>query len=216
MAKRGNGWIGIAIVAVGIVVALAGTWYWLGARPKVGQVLDTIDLGDGHTVVVRNEEGGSRNFLELRKGDTVIWQALIPHYAGSRGRLALAWSSHVVTVRVERDGRAEVWALALGDSAKIGQYHLASEHQPIHTQPTGPITLTDHVRSYEIVGGDHWHAVYGVDIDTGKGRWQVDLGPAPIDAGGVEAGQVWIRQGTSVRRFDGPTGREEVVTHASN
>lgn len=216
MARRNTGWIGIAIVAVGIVVALAGTWYWRHAQPKIGGVLDTLALGDGRTLLVRAEDGGDRNFLELRKGDDVVWQALIPHYPGSPGRPAIAWNAHILTVRVERDGKAEVWALSLLDSQKVGQYHVAREHEPIHTQPTGPITLTDHVRAYEIVGGADWHTLYGVDIETGKGVWQADLGPAAIDAGGVDAGTVWIRQAGRERRFDGATGREEAVTHASN
>ncbi len=215
MARRKNGWLGITIVVVGIVVALAGTWYWRHVQPKAGDVIDTIALGEDRTLVVRAEDGGERSFLELTKGSELVWQALIPHYAGSRGRPAIAWGPHFVTVRVERDGKAEVWALSLDDSAKIGQYHLASEHQPIHTQPTGPITLTDHVRSYEIVGGADWHELFGVELASGKGVWQADLGPAPIDAGGVDGTTVWIRQGERERQFDGATGREEAVTHAS-
>ncbi|MGE5185985.1 MAG: hypothetical protein ACM31C_28210, partial [Acidobacteriota bacterium] len=130
MARK-NGWLGITIVVGGIVVALAGTWYWRHAQPKAGAVIDTLSLGEGRTVVVRAEDGGNRSFLELRNGDDLVWQALIPHYAGSPGRPAIAWSSHILTVRVERDGKAEVWALSLGDSEKAGQYHFASEHQPI-------------------------------------------------------------------------------------
>jgi hypothetical protein len=213
---RRIGWIGIAIFGVGAAIAAAGAWYVVHARPEVGDVIDTYDLGNHKQLLVRGERGGERAFLEVRDGDDVVWQALIPHYAGAHGRPAVAWSPTVVTARVERGGRAEVFALSFQSSEKVGGFRLAPEHEPIRTQPTGPITLTDHARSYEIVGGDSWHQIVGVDLTSGDALWKVELGPAPIEDGGVAPGQVWIRQAGRERRFDASTGREDPVTHASN
>jgi hypothetical protein len=183
MAGYKIGWIGIAIVTFGAAVAGVGAWYVVHARPHVGDVIDTFSLDDGRTLLVRAEQGGDRAFLELRKGEEVVWQALIPHYAGAHGRSGIAWCPTVVTARVERDGRAEVFALSLKDSAKVGSFRIAVEHEPIQTQPTGPITLTDHERSYEIVGGRDWHELVAVDLTSGKGLWKAELGPAPVDEG---------------------------------
>lgn len=208
------GLLGPAIVLVGAAVAGVGAWYVVHARPEPGDVLDTIaapEAGEGATLVVRGERGGDRSFLELHatspSGDQVVWQGLIPHYAGARGRPALAWSRDVVTVRVERDGRAEVFAFSMRDAAKLGAFRLATEHEPITTPPTGPITLTDHVRAYEFVGGTDWHQLIGVDLTTGKGVWKVELGPAPVTNAGIEGGSVWVQQLDQRRRFDASTGR---------
>jgi len=213
---RRIGWIGIAIFAVGAGIAVLGAWYVLHVRPEAGDVIDTFDLGGGRSLLVRGERGGERNFLEVRAGDEVVWQALIPHYAGAHGRPAVAWSPSVVTARVERGGRAEVFALSFQSSEKVGGFRLAPEHEPIATQPTGPITLTDHVRSYEIVGGDGWHQLVGVDLSSGTALWKVELGAPPIEDGGVAPGHVWIRQLGRERSFDALTGREDPVTGASN
>jgi hypothetical protein len=215
MARRIN-WIGIAIVGVGFAIAGLGAWYVVHVRPEAGDVIDTFTLADGRSIVVRAEHGGERSFLELRRGEEVVWQALIPHYAGSRGRSGVAWCPTVVTARVERSGRAEVFALSLQSSEKVGGFRIATEHEPIQTQPIGPITLTDHVRSYELAGGADWHQLVGVDLTNGVGLWKVELGPGAVEDGGVTGDHVWIRQAGRERSFDGATGREDSVTHASN
>jgi len=206
MARR-LGWIGIAIVIVGALVAALGVWYMIHARPKAGAVIDEIVI-DGGKLVVRDEDGGPRSFLELHRDGTLQWQAMIPHYAGARGRPALAWNVDAVTVRVERDGRAEVWAFAMRDAAKIGAFRLAKEHEPITTPPQGPITLTDHVRSYEFVGGADWHQLIAIDLRNGLGLWKVDLGKAAIRDAGVNTAMLWVDQMGTRRTFDVATGRE--------
>lgn len=204
--RRRHGWLGIAIVALGVAGAIAGALYFVHAQPKAGAVIDTIPIAQNAEVVIRAEEGGSRNFLELHADGKLRWQAYIPHYAGSKGRPAIAWGKDTLTVRIERDGRAEVFAYSLDTAAKIGGYQLAVEHEPIATQPTGPITLTDHIRSYELVGGPDWHQLIAVGLGTGYGLWKVDLGPAPVTDGGVKDGTVWIQQGAVRRVFDAVTG----------
>src|SRR5262245_29236914 len=109
------GWLGPAIVLIGAAVAGLGVWYIVRAKPKPGPVIDTIAI-DGGKLVVRAEDGGERSFLELRAGEELKWQALIPHYVGAPGRPGIAWSANAVTVRVERHGRAEVFAFSLSNA----------------------------------------------------------------------------------------------------
>ena len=97
----------------------------------------------------------------------------------------------------EHDARERTWAVLRAAHA---------DREPIATHATGPITLTDHVRAYEIIGGTGWHQLIAVDIVKGGGVWKADLGPEPVTAGGVEPGRVWIQQGSTRRTFDAATG----------
>lgn len=209
MARRTRlGWLGPIIVLVGAAVAGVAIWFMQTQRPVPGEVIDAFAIDARRTIVVRKEASSDRSFVELRDGDEVKWQALVPRYAGRKGRPAVAWSDQAVTVRVERHGKAEVFAFALNNAHKLGAFKLAEEHQPITMHETGPITLTDHERSYELVSGLGWAQLIAVDLRRGGGLWKVELGDRPIDAGGVERGQVWIQQGSSRRAFDAATGRE--------
>jgi hypothetical protein len=190
---------------IGLAIGGLAVWYWLHARPEPGDEIDRLDCG-GATLVVRSERGGERAFVEFVAGADTRWQALIPPYAGSHGRPAIACGQKTVTVRVERSGRAEVFGFALSTGDKIGGYRLAVEHEPIRVEPTGPITLTDHVRSYEIVGGPGWHQLIAVDLASGQGLWKVELGPEAVTGGGVRDGTVWIQQGTNERRLSPNSG----------
>lgn len=217
MAKRRLGLLGPIIVLVGAAVAGVATWYMVTARPKPGAVIDTFTIDSQSKIVVRGEDGGKRSFLELHEKGTLKWQALIPPYAGAPGRPAVAWNDRAVTVRVDRDGgRAEVFAFARNNASKLGALRLAQAHEPIHIHPQGPITLTDHVRSYELVGGADWYELIAIDLATGEGAWKVDLGKTPITAGGVENGRVWIEQAGTRRWFDVRTGSEQSVTKQVN
>lgn len=207
-APRWLGYLGPAIVIVGAAVAGLALWYMQHARPKVGAVIDTLSIDATHSIVVRAESGGDRSFVELHEGDVVKWQALIPHYAGAPGRPGIAWSDMAVTVRVERDTRAEVFAFLRSNAVKLGGLRLAPEHEPIKTQAQGPITLTDHERSYEIVGGRGWNQIIAIDLHTGTGVWKVDLGPDPIRAAGVDDRGVWLEQGPKRRVLAPATGVE--------
>ena len=208
MSKR-LGLLGPIIVAVGAAVAAVGVWYVIHARPKPGDVIDTFDVGNGDTLVVRAEAGGDRSFLELRRKNDVVWQGLIPHYAGSKGRSGVAWSTTSVTVRIEREGRAEVFAMTLQAGEKLGGIRFAPEHEPIKTQTEGPLTITDHVRSYEIIGGTDWNQIVAVDLRSGKALWKADLGKGAITDGGMMGGEVWVTQSGHRRRFWVFTGRED-------
>lgn len=204
-------WLGPAIVATGVLGAIVMGVYVIHARPAAGAVIDTIPLDRGETVVIRDEAGGVRSFIELHDGDTVKWQALIPHYAGAHGRPAIAWSPTSITVRGERSGQAEVFALARNTSVKLGDYRLSPEHEPNHAPATGPLTLTDHVRAYELTGGEGWHQLTAIDLREGTPLWRNDLGPAPITDGGTGSGTVWVVQDGARRTFDSASGHEAVT-----
>ena len=211
MAKRRRlGLLGPILVLVGAAVAALGTWYVIKSRPEAGDVIDTFAIGPDAKVVVRAEKGGTRSFLELHEKGVLKWQALIPRYAGAPGRPGVAWSDGAITVRVDRDGgRAEVFAFSRKNSSRLGALRLAQAHEPIHIHSEGPITLTDHVRSYELVGGADWHELIAIDLSTGEGAWKADLGKAPISGGGIAGPNVWLEQAGKRRVFDAKTGREQ-------
>jgi len=206
MARARLGWLGPAIVLVGAAVAAVGAWYVVHARPSAGAVIDTIPIDDHRALVVRAEAGGERAFVELRDGDAVTWQALVPRYGGHPGAPGIAWSPRTVSVRVIRDGRAELFALTLHDAAKLGGVRLAPQHGPIVDDPASPITLTDHVRSYEVVSGPDWHQLVAIDLASGRALWSRELGAAPVRAGGVHQDRVWLDQGAGRQYFRAITG----------
>jgi outer membrane protein assembly factor BamB len=202
-------YLGLIIVGTGIAVAALGIWYMIHARPRPGAVIDRIRVAPDTEIVIRAEQRSDRDFVELHEHGQLKWQALIPHYAGAPGRPAIAYSPVAVTVRVSRDGHAEVFAFATESAEKIGGYRIAAEHEPITTQPDGPITLTDHIRAYELAGGSDWHQIAAIDLSTGKGVWKRELGAAPITDGGVDASGVWLVQGGKRRVLDPLTGADK-------
>jgi hypothetical protein len=204
--RRRLGWLGPAIIIVGAAVAVVGAWYMHHAQPRAGAIVDTVQVASDAEVVIRDEDGGPHSFLELHRDGKVVWEAFIPKYAGRPGAPGIAYSPNAVSVRVSRDGHAEVFALSTHDASKLGGFTLAVEHEPIETQPTGPVTLTDNARSYELVGGRDWHQLIAVDLTSGKGIWKADLGPPPITGGHVDAHAVTIEQGTATKSFDRLTG----------
>jgi len=206
--RRRLGWLGPVLVLVGAAVAVLGGWYMRTARPRVGAVIDTVRIDDRASLVVRAEQGGDRNFVELHEGDRLVWRALVPPYAGRPGAPGLAWNQTAVSVRVFRNQRAEVFALSMHDAAKLGGFRLAPGQGSAEIATRGPVTLTDHVRSYELVGGAGWHQLVAFDLTTGEGVWKQDLGPAAIDDGGLGPDIVWLVQGGRRRAFRTTDGAE--------
>jgi outer membrane protein assembly factor BamB len=216
MTKRRTrlGWLGPVIVLVGIAAAVGATLYMVTVRPRAGAIVDTVAISAGEALVVRAEADGGRNFVELRRGDKVVWQALVPPYAGRPGAPGLAWNQVAVSVRVIRDGRAEIFAIGIQDAKKLGRIGLAPDHGKVIKATTGPVTLTDHVRSYEIVSGDGWSQLVALDLTSGQAAWRHELGPVAVEAGGVADGAVWIRQNGIRKAFRATDGRE--ITAASS
>ena len=209
MARRIRlGWLGPLIVLVGTAVAGVGLWIMLKNKPTAGAQIDEIRIDPQAVIRVRAEETGARSFVELHADGKLKWQALVPLYAGRAGIPGIAWSEKVVSVRVIRDGRAEVFALAMHDASKLGGIHLAPDKGPVVRDAPGPLTVTDHVRSYELVSGDGWNRVVAIGLDLGKIVWKRDLDPGPIEGAGVETGFVWVQQRGEKRWFDVFSGAE--------
>ena len=215
MARR-LGWIGPAIIVVGVAVAGLGVYAMISGKPKVGAVIDTIAIDSHSRFVVRAEDGGDRNFVELVEDGELTWSALVPAYAGRPGAPGIAWSEHAVTVRVIRDQRAEVFALARDNAAKLGGFKLAPGKGPVVKQSIGPVTLTDHVRSYEIVEGPGWHQLVAIELASGQGVWLQDLSADPVDAAGISDGGIWIQQRGARRVFEVATGSERATAARSS
>ena len=186
MKRQRLGWLGPVIVLVGIAAAALATWFMVVSKPKAGAVIDTIKVDATRALVVRGEDGGERNFVELREGDRVLWQAITPAYAGRPGAPGIAWNDIAVSVRVIRDGRAEVFAIARTNGSKLGGFKLAPGKGNVTKQTVGPVTLTDHVRSYEVVSGVGWSQLVAIDLGTGEPRWKQDYDGGLIEAGGVD------------------------------
>jgi hypothetical protein len=195
------------VVLVGIAIAAVGVWYAVRSRPIPGQVIDTVVIDPHESIVVRAEQGGDRAFVELHVDGKLRWQAFVPPYAGRPDAPGVAWSPIAISVRVIRGDRAEVFALSRNDASKLGGVTLASGRGPIDRSGPGPITLTDHVRSYELVSGPGWHEVVAVDLNRGERLWSTDLGPAAIQAAGLEREHLWVEQSGSRRRFAVSDGR---------
>jgi len=203
-------WLGPGIVVVGAGVAALGIWYWHHAQPVVGAKIDTIPV-DAHSefVVYAEAGGGDRDFVELHVGDELRWQALVPHYEGRPGAPGLAWNRNVVSVRVNRDGREELFVLSVEDATKVGGVRLAVDHEPIPLQTAANstmVTLTDHNRTYELVAGGAWHQLVAVDLSSGTGVWKLELGKSAITGAQLSGNSLIIDQGdkrTIVNTTDG-------------
>lgn len=206
---RKLGWLGPALVGIGAGVAALGAWYMVHARPVAGDVIERDVIDDHHQLLVRAEVGTTeRAFVELREDDEVKWQALVPRYGGHPGATGLSWGKVAVSVRIVRDGYAELFALSMHDSSKLGGMRLAPEHGPIVDELGSPVSLTDHERTYEVVAGPDWHQLVAIDLTSGKALWSTELGPEQVRGGGVDGGQVWIDQGHGRRGFAVMTGSE--------
>ncbi len=209
MARRHLGWLGPVIVLVGIAAAAAGVYLVIHNKPKPGAVIDTIAIDAASNIVVRAENGGERSFVELHVGDELRWQALVPPYAGRPGAPGIAWSDIAVSVRVVRDHKAEVFALSIRDAEKLGGVHLGVEHGPIKENAAGPVTLTDHIRSYEVVAGEGWNQLTAIDLKSGLKLWTTELGESPITGGTVAGPFVVLDQAGQKRYFHIFTGKED-------
>lgn len=210
MARRIRlGWLGPLIVAIGTAIAGLGLWVMMKNKPTPGPVVDEIRIDSKATIKVRAEASGDRSFIELYVDGDLKWQALVPPYAGRPGVSGIAWSEKVVSVRVVRDHRAEVFALAMHDASKLGGIHLAPDKGPVLREMVGPLTLSDHVRSYELVSGEGWNRLVAIGLDLGKILWKVELASGPIESAGIEPGFVWVQQAGAKRWFNVFTGTED-------
>lgn len=213
MGKRTRlGFLGPAVVIAGLIIGGIGVWIIFKNRPEIGGVIDTLVVDDETKIVIRAEARGPRAFVELEKSGEVKWRAMVPPYAGSKGRVGVTWSELAVSVRVIRGGKAELFSLARANGSKLGGVHLAPEHGAIKPDGISPLSISDHVRSYEIVEGDGWNQVTAIDLKLGTALWKKELGPTPITGGTIEGGHLVLEQaGTKYgkRWFNVFTGKED-------
>lgn len=212
--SRRLGLLGPILVLIGAAAAAVGVWWMSTAKSQAGPFLDVVALDGETALAVRGERSSRRAFLELRRFDgQVAWQALIPPYAGRPGAPGLAASSEAASVRVVRDGGAEVFGLSMRNASKIGAFKLAAARprDPYgHTLPAA-VTLTDLRYSFELVGdepnpraghpGEPWAVLAAIDLATGRPQWNVELGGEPVRAAGLVDGAVWVQQGAQLRGF---------------
>lgn len=206
--SRRLGWLGPVIVIVGAAAAATGIWWMKRVRSEAGAFVDAFALDGETALVVRAERHSERSFLELRHFDgAVAWQAMTPAYAGRPGAPGVAASRDAASIRVVRNGAAEVFGMAMRNASKIGGFKLANDRpkDPAGHTLRAAVTLTDLQSSFELVGqentADPWAAIAAIDLATGKLRWDVQLGPAPVTAAGLQDGAVWVQQGGALRGF---------------
>lgn len=206
--SRRLGWLGPVIVIVGAAAAALGVWWMKRARSEAGAYVDAFALDGETALVVRAEKTSDRSFLELRHFDgAVAWQAMVPPYAGRPGAPGVAASRDAASIRVVRNGGSEVFGMAMRNASKIGGFKLANDRprDPLGHTLRAAVTLTDLRSSFELVGqentADPWAAVVAVDLATGKRQWDVQLGPAPVLAAGLQGDVLWVKQGDAVRGF---------------
>ena len=114
-------------------------------------VIDRFSVDPETSIVVRAEDGGDRNFVELHEHGALKWRALTPTYAGRPGAPGIAWNDIAISVRVIRDGRAEIFALARETAAKLGGFKLAPGKGVAIKQSTGPVTLLLPKRAISVI-----------------------------------------------------------------
>jgi hypothetical protein len=204
------GWLGPAIVLVGLAVGAVGVWWMMKSRPKPGPEIDRIAIDQAWTVIVRREANSDRAMVELVRPDgTVDWQALVPRYAGRPGAPGLAAAKNAISVRVVRT-RPELWVLSTRKATKLGAIGL-DEYAPGGWNPAGTsavVSVGDGVRSYEVVDGTRGSAVVAVDLERGAVLWHREV-PGPVrTVTATPEGKVAVAAADRTYLLDRLTGRE--------
>jgi hypothetical protein len=205
------GWLGPALLAVGIAAGSVGAYVLATSRPTPGAVVDVIAIDAEFAILIRGEHGGgTRNFLQLvhvRRGTE--WTAMIPRYAGAPGRPAVGWAANAISVRIERAGGPELWSFSTIDASKLGQPSLTEYAlgTPVHGA-SKVTTATDGTRSFEVIDGAEGTRLVAFDLSRGAHLWTRDLDRRPIQAIEVHAG------GMKVTTPDGETAWIDARTGA--
>jgi hypothetical protein len=171
---RRLGWLGPALVILGLAVGGVAVWWMQRARPAPGDVIDALALDGEWAVVVRHERGSTRAFVELTSAKSgTRWSALIPTYAGRPGVPAIAASQAAVSVRVIRDDGPELWALSAKNATKLGAISLTPyAAHPLVADPA-VVTRGDARRglAFEVLTGETASTIVAVDLERGAVTW---------------------------------------------
>ncbi|MEZ4365068.1 MAG: hypothetical protein R2939_02130 [Kofleriaceae bacterium] len=213
------GWLGPIVVVVGLVVGGVGVWWMARSRPTPGPFVDLIAVGDRGAIAVRAEGGGTRNFVELIElGVGARWQALVPPYAGTPQAPGLTVTQRLVNARVVRDGRDEVFTVALVDAVKVGGARLTEAWPQApggHTVPT-VVSVDGVFHTYEVVGDATRHAVIALSRTDGLAAWRHEGTGAIVDAFEVGAKLALVNPDGAVVLLDAATGAIDPAATAAH
>lgn len=199
-ASASGRWLAPALLSVGVAVGALGVWFFWHSRPTPGAYYEVFALDANTAVALRHEDGSERSFLELVElGHGVLWQALIPPYAGTSDAPAIAASSTAITVRVRRGGKDELWAMSTSDAEKLGQVELRPGEPRAGAMAPRIVTVADRAESFELVGdATRSTAVTAIELAEGAAKWRVDLGADDVAGAWLDARTLWIRTHTGV------------------
>ncbi|MBK9034596.1 MAG: hypothetical protein IPL61_25565 [Myxococcales bacterium] len=212
MATRSGRLVVAVVLVIGVGLGALGSWWLVRSRPVPGPFIDAIALPDGGAVVIRHEQGTSRDFVEVHGRDHLRWRALIPPYAGSIGTVAVAATNKVVTVRVLRDGHAHVFAFDIVHGSKIASFDL-TELAPAdprgYTVP-GLATVSAGAWAVEIVAQPEGGVrLFTMELDEHRLAWKVELPTVPSAVWFGDGGQVRARLGDEVVAWNLTDGKPE-------
>ncbi len=176
---------GRLVVAIALALAFGlgglGSWWLVRSRPTPGDFVDAIATPDGGAVLLRRERA-DRYFLEVHGPDRLRWRALVPRYAGAVGTPAIAATPSVVTVRIVRDGRPQLFAFDTARGSKLASFELLED------AVSDPAGYTAAGRSTTFAGG--WSAevlarpdgtarLIAVELDAQRLAWKVEVAAWP-------------------------------------
>jgi hypothetical protein len=182
------GWLGPALLAVGVAAGLLGVYVMKTSRPEPGPVYDVIAIDAEFAILIRGEDdGGKRHFVQLvHRTRGIEWTAMVPHYAGGTGMPAVAWADNAISVRVERGGAEELWSFSTLDATKLGQLSLApyalGKALVVADGRSEVITETDGARAFQVIDGTEGTRVVAFDVKRGAHLWTRDFARLPIKA----------------------------------
>jgi hypothetical protein len=208
-----SGTIGPILVAVGVAAGItAGVWM-SQARPRAGALIDLVAIDGEWAIAVRQEQGGPRSFVELVSSSRgKQWGAYLPPYAGTASAPGVAISELAISVRVNRDGRAQAWMLSSASASKLGSVTLSGERPAVKSGYSLPglTTLYRDGRSFEIIGelGEHpWAELIALDLNVGRILWRTPLPSSQLVGGQIHGDVVAIQLPDRSLTFDAATGR---------
>ncbi|MBK9071826.1 MAG: hypothetical protein IPL79_12610 [Myxococcales bacterium] len=172
--------VAIAILVLGVGIAVGAMVFMVKAQPKAGAVVMTIALPGEATLRVRSELGGDRNFIEYRDR-AYTWQGLIPPYAGLDGGTAVAANDKAIMVRVLRNGNEQIFSFARPHDSRLGTISLGPSTGAMRAaaKQLGGRVWTFGDTAYHLVpSGPNGVAMSAFNLQTGKAFWKVDLAPA--------------------------------------
>ncbi|MCE9576371.1 MAG: hypothetical protein K8W52_24700 [Deltaproteobacteria bacterium] len=202
-------WLAPTLLGIGVTVGVLGIWVMVSARVHAGAYFEVLATDGPYAVALRHQDDSPRVFLELIEiGHGVRWQAMVPPYAGTPTAPGLAASPNAITVRVRRDGRDELWAMATRDAEKLGQLGLEPGAAAPGVLPPAVVTVADNVQSFEFAGApDRATTIVGIELAIGSPKWRIELGKVSVRGAWLDDKTLWIDTGAAPLAIDRATGK---------